>query len=388
MTAGEIVNAAGDSEEDRRGRSGRSGRPRASTAAGGPGAGILPVIAAIGTKVPADSYTQRDILDEFDISDPRVRSVFLNSGIERRYLGLSRRESDGARQVESQGELLRRHAAQGVSLGRGAIEACLQEVGASPSDVRYLCCVTSTGFLTPGLSARLIKEMGIPPDCARLDVVGMGCNAGLNGLTAVTGWSARHPGELGVLACIEVCSAAYVVDSSMRASVVNSLFGDGAAAVSVLTAPARSPRQPALLGFASRLIPEAIDAMRFDWDDTHGKFSFFLDPEVPYILGAQAKQAVSGLLSGTGLRQSDIGHWVIHAGGKKVIDSVRINLGLARHDVRHTIRVLRDYGNLSSASFLFSLERLMHEATVAAGDYGVVMTMGPGSTIEAALIRW
>jgi len=170
--------------------------------------------------------------------------------------------------------------------------------------------------------------------------------------------------------------------------VVNSLFGDGAAAVSVLTAPARSPRQPALLGFASRLIPEAIDAMRFDWDDTHGKFSFFLDPEVPYILGAQAKQAVSGLLSGTGLRQSDIGHWVIHAGGKKVIDSVRINLGLARHDVRHTIRVLRDYGNLSSASFLFSLERLMHEATVAAGDYGVVMTMGPGSTIEAALIRW
>ena len=84
----------------------------------------------------------------------------------------------------------------------------------------------------------------------------------------------------------------------------------------------------------------------------------------------------------------DIAHWVVHSGGKKVIDSVAVNLGLTRYDLRHTISVLRDYGNLSSGSFLFSYERLVEEDAVRPADYGVLMTMGPGSTIETALIQW
>ena len=87
-------------------------------------------------------------------------------------------------------------------------------------------------------------------------------------------------------------------------------------------------------------------------------------------------------------RRSDIAHWIVHSGGKKVIDSVKVNLGLSAHDVRHTISVLHDYGNMSSGSFLFSYERLLEEGTVQAGDYGVMMTMGPGTTIETALLRW
>jgi predicted naringenin-chalcone synthase len=78
----------------------------------------------------------------------------------------------------------------------------------------------------------------------------------------------------------------------------------------------------------------------------------------------------------------------VHSGGKKVIDAVRVNIGLTRHEVRHTVEVLRDYGNLSSGSFLFSYDRLLREQVARAGDYGVLMTMGPGSTIETALIQW
>jgi 3,5-dihydroxyphenylacetyl-CoA synthase len=81
-------------------------------------------------------------------------------------------------------------------------------------------------------------------------------------------------------------------------------------------------------------------------------------------------------------------HWLVHSSGKKVIDSVRINLGLTEHDVRHTTGVLRDYGNLSSGSFLFSYERLCDEGAARPGEHGVLMTMGPGSTIETALVRW
>ncbi|MFE9068518.1 3,5-dihydroxyphenylacetyl-CoA synthase DpgA [Streptomyces violaceusniger] len=354
----------------------------------------------VGTAVPATSYTQQELLDWFAITDPRVRSVFLNSAIERRGLTLPPLVPDGSRGVETQGELLRKHLSNGLSMGQEAVEACLKAANATLADVRYLCCVTTTGMLTPGFSALLIKELGIDRHCSRLDVVGMGCNAGLNALTAVAGWANAHPGELALMVCIEACSAAYVFDGTMRSSVVNSLFGDGSAAVAVLspgnpqeTAGDRRPLPggatgPELLRFSSCIIPEAIDAMRYDWDDSHGKYSFYLDPEVPYVVGAHAEISICRLLEGTGLRLSDISQWVVHSGGKKVIDSVRLNLGLTRHDVRHTTGVLRDHGNLSSGSFLFSYERLMADDCVNPGEFGVFMTMGPGSTIEMALVRW
>ena len=355
-----------------------------------------PRVTGVGTSVPSTAYTQKEMLDAFGITEPRVRSIFLNSAIERRGLTLPPKLPDGSRAVETQGELLAKHVRNGLAMGQEAIEACLKDAGATLADVRYLCCVTSTGFVTPGFSALLIKELGIDRHCSRLDVVGMGCNAGLNAMTAVSGWASAHPGELALMVCIEACSAAYVFDGTMRSSVVNSLFGDGAAAVS-LCAPVRpeasgetesAPSGPGLLRFSSCIIPEASAAMRYDWDETQGKFSFYLDPEVPYVVGANAETALEKLLDGTGLRFSDISHWVIHSGGKKVIDSVRANLGLSRHDVRHTTGVLRDHGNISSGSFLFSYERLRDEGCARPGEFGVLMTMGPGSTIEMALVRW
>lgn len=348
------------------------------------------VIAGVGTAAPQTTYTQQDLLDIFGITDPRVRSVFLNSAIERRGLTLPPVGPDGTRRTETQGELLRKHTRGGLTMGREAVEACLKDAGATLADVRYLCCVTSTGFLTPGFSALLIKELGIDRHCSRLDVVGMGCNAGLNALNAVAGWARAHPGELALMVCIEACSAAYVFDGTMRTSVVNSLFGDGSAAVAVCSPaePEQAPEGPAVLRFSSCIIPEAADAMRYDWDDAQGKFSFFLDPEVPYEVGAHSELALNRLLEPTGLRPSDISHWVVHAGGKKVVDAVRTNIGLSRRDVRHTTGVLRDYGNLSSGSFLFSYERLRAEGCTAPGELGVFMTMGPGSTIEMALARW
>lgn len=351
----------------------------------------VPRITAVGTAVPPCSYTQRELLEIFGVVDPRVRSVFLNSAIERRHLILPPRRADGTRRPETQGELLRKHTRAGLALARQAAGTALERAGAAPADVRYLCCVSSTGFITPGFSALLLKELGVPTHCSRLDVVGMGCNAGLNALAAVAAWTSAHPGRTALMVCVEVCSAAYVVDGTLRTSVVNSLFGDGAAAITVTAGERDEPpgtAGPAVLGFASRMIPEAIDAMRYDWDDDQGRFSFSLAPDVPYVVGAHARRPVDRLLAASGLRRSDIAHWVLHSGGKKVIDSVRVNLGLTRHETRHTTSVLRDYGNLSSAAFLFAYERLTEECAAAPGDHGVLMTMGPGSTIETALVRW
>lgn len=359
-----------------------------------------PRIVGVGTAVTPDSYSQRDLLEIFRISDPRIRSVFLNSAIERRHLTIPPADEQGVPVQEVQGELLAKHKRIAVEMGARALLACLENIGVGLDRLDYLCCVTSTGFLTPGLTALIIKHLGIDPGCHRVDVVGMGCNAGLNALNGTSAWAKANPGRLAVMLCAEACSAAYVFDSTMRTAVVNSLFGDGAAAIGLMAprqGPAAAPghrRQgpvhdgPRVLSFASHIITDAVDAMRYDWDDASAKFSFYLDPEIPYVVGANAERVVDRLLGRAGLRRSDIAHWLVHSGGKKVIDAVRVNIGLTRHEVRHTVEVLRDYGNLSSGSFLFSYDRLLREQVVRTGDYGVLMTMGPGSTIETALIQW
>jgi polyketide synthase Type III len=354
-------------------------------------------IAAVGTAVTHNSYTQAELLNIFGITDPKVRSVFLNSAIRRRFLTLPPRQPGGAVRSEIQGELLQKHKQLALDMGSRAVWTALKNAGLDSSAVDYLCCTTTTGFLTPGLSAHLIREMGLPVNASRVDVVGMGCNAGLNALNATASWAVANPGKVAVMLCAEACSAAYVIDGSMRTAVVNSLFGDGAAAIVLIAdplpqsgAPGAEPpgKGPRILRFASHLITDAIGAMRYDWDDDQNKFSFYLDPQVPYVVGANVEIVVDRLLGGAGLRRSDIGHWLVHSGGKKVIDAVRVNLGLPPYDLRHTTGVLRDYGNLSSGSFLFSYERLLAEGATHAGDYGVLMTMGPGSTIETALVQW
>ncbi|OPF82260.1 type III polyketide synthase [Streptomyces antioxidans] len=351
---------------------------------------LRPRALGVGTAVTSTSYTQQEVLDAFEIIDPKIRSVFLNSAIDRRHLTLPPPDGNGGRVPEPQGDLLDKHKAKAIEMGAEALRACLKRAGAELAELRHLCCVTSTGLLTPGLSALLIKELGIDRHCSRSDIVGMGCNAGLNALGVVTGWAAAHPGELAVVLCAEACSAAYAMDSTMRTAVVNSLFGDGASAIALRSGPdgVADPEGPRILKFASCIIPDASDAMRYDWDREQGRFSFYLDPQIPYVVGAHAELVVDRLLADTGLRRRDISHWLVHSGGKKVIDAVVVNLGLTRYDVRHTVGVLRDYGNVSSGSFLFSYERLLDEGVAEPGEYGVLMTMGPGSTIETALVQW
>lgn len=151
------------------------------------------------------------------------------------------------------------------------------------------------GLPHPGISALLIRDMGISAATSRVDVVGMGCNAGLNALNATAGWAVANPGKVAVMLCTEACSAAYVMDSTLRTAVVNSLFGDGAAAIALIAdtpdtayvtsvAPGGPPSaagSPRILGFASHLITEAIDAMRYDWDDDQGSSASTWTPRSP-----------------------------------------------------------------------------------------------------------
>ena len=233
------------------------------------------------------------------------------------------------------------------------------------------------------------RHLGLRTDCHRVDVVGMGCNAGLNGLNTVSSWVSSNPGKYGLLVCCEINSSMYVNDDRVVTGVVNSLFGDGCGAALLFAGNiSRHKNSPRIVNFCSHLVPEAWKSISYHWSEIHGRFELYLDRSVPEVIGQHASIPLATLLSTSGLKQCDISHWIIHAGGKKVVDSIALINGISEYDVRHTRAVLRDFGNQSSASFLFSYERLVAENVANPGDYGVMITMGPGVTVETALLQW
>lgn len=336
-------------------------------------------IVSIGTANPEGVYDQGDLVRLFGVDNPKIARLFGNSHIQKRHLTLPE-PVDGLMPEESAEQLLAKHKSQAVELGRAAAKKALDDAGLTPADVAYLSVVTSTGFLCPGLTAFLIEDMGFARNVHRIDIVGMGCNGGLNGLQPVVNYCAADEGRVGLLICIEVCSAAYVFDDTLRTAVVNSLFGDGAAAAVVRSG---GDGGLAIHDFESEIIVDEIGAMRFDFEG--GKNSFYLSRNIPYVIGSNCERPIKALLTRNDVRQRDVKHWVIHSGGRKVIDAIKYTLDLTAHDLRHTEGVLQNFGNLSSASFLFSLQRLMEEGVASGGDRTVLMAMGPGATIETCL---
>ncbi len=343
-----------------------------------------PRLLSIATANPGKSYPQSVVSEMLDIQNSKIQKIFTNSHIKTRNLCFPEVDEQGNVPEETSLDLWEKHQKYAVETGERAIQGALDKAGLSVEDIDYIACVTSTGFLCPGLSAHVIKKMGFRQNIHRIDIVGMGCNAGLNGMQPVVNYCKQNPDGYGLLLCSEVCSAAYVKDESIGTAVVNSLFGDGSTAAIFGNSPDLEEGMGAeVLGFESFIIPDHIDAMRFDYDGD--KYSFYLDRQIPYVLGNNIEKPVKALLKKFDLKIRDIDHWVVHSGGRKVIDSIKYNLNITSHDVRHTENVLGNYGNLSSGAFLFSYQGLLEEKVTQKGDYIFMITMGPGTTIECCV---
>jgi len=359
-------------------------------------------IASVASAFPERSYTQHEVGELLGLENTVVRKLLRSPHIRKRHLYLPPADARTGRVAEeSVLDLQAKFRDGALDIGVRAIRGALGAASLTPADVDYILCVTSTGFMVPGLSSLLSRELGFDPKVLRADLVGMGCNAGLNGLNPLVQWISNYPDRVALLVCCEINSAMYVVDQTPRTGIVNSLFGDGAAAA-VLSSGAFSADGasggagasggtgflPWVLDFESFCIPEQWAGMRFDWDAGAGKWSFYVDRDIPQVIGANVREPVTRLLARNGLSFGDVRHWVLHTGGGAVIDAVMAGLDLTEWDVRHTRSVLRDYGNISSGSFLVSLERLLADGSVRDGDLGVMVTMGPGAQIETALISF
>jgi polyketide synthase Type III len=352
-------------------------------------------IASVRSAFPGTAYSQEEIGDLLGLHNPVVRRLLRAPHILKRHLYLPARDSRSGRVAhESVSDLHAKFREGALDIGARAIHTALDAVSLEPVDVDYMMCVTSSGFMVPGLSSLFSRELGFDRRLVRADVVGMGCNAGLNGLNPLVQWVTNHRGQVGLLVCCEINSAMYVLDDTPRTGIVNSLFGDGAAAAVLTTLAENWSVQlpagpvPCVIDFESFCIPDQWAAMRFEWNEEAGKWSFFLDRDIPYVIGFNIREPLERLLDRNELDFCAIKHWVLHTGGGAVIDSMKLSLDLEEHDVRHTRSVLRDYGNISSGSFLVSLERLMAEGGVSPGDHGVMVTMGPGAQIETALLEF
>jgi len=345
-----------------------------------------PAILSIASSNPRRRYTQQQIYElahrasEFYRTE-RIRQIFMNSDIDHRHLYFDIESFDAQ---ESCDQLHRRFREGAMEIGSAAIRSCLSAAKIPETEIDYIIAVSCTGYLCPGLSSLMIKELGMRRDVQRADLLGMGCAGAMPGLQRAFDFVKAYPDRKALLLTVEICSACYYVDDSLETVVGNAICADGAAAVVVGMSEDRSV--PKISGFQTYLEPSLIDSVGFGQRD--GKLRIILSKDIRNIAGQLAKKVITNLLDSFHLTKDQIQHWILHSGGRKVIDNLQTELVLSDDQVRHSKCVLKEFGNMSSPTVLFVLQETMRHSHPKKGDLGVMLAMGPGLALEAALLRW
>lgn len=345
----------------------------------------LPAIQGLATAVPKSCYRQEDIFEilrPYLSQNPHTETIFAHAGVGSRYLTVAGEFYQQERTTQARNE---RYMQEAVPLGALAIRRCLENAGRSIQDVDDLIIVSCTGIDTPGLDLRLAGELGMSPALRRTCVLGMGCYGAFPGLLRAGEAALARPGSTALVLALELCSLHFQPDDPSLENVVSSaLFADGAAAA-LVSARADGPSGPALVDSATYCDYQTFDHMAFHLTD-HG-FRMSLSAYVPRLLAAQVEEFVDQLLGRSGLRRADVKFWGVHPGSSKILDYVQQRVGLTDAQLAPSRKVLFEHGNMSSATVLFVLQELQRQSP-RPGDYGLLMSFGPGLTMEGALVRW
>ncbi len=328
----------------------------------------------------------------------RALAILANSGVKNRYTvrpppWYLAHTSVSERSVVYREEMVR--------LSESAARQALAGAGMEPAQIGLVISTSCTGLMIPPLESHLFNRMGFRPETERMPLTALGCVAGASAVAKAATFLDARPDAAVLIVSTELASlTAQVEDFSMANIVSAALFGDGAAATVVggerfrgAACGGQGPgnggpirRAPRVVGSRSVHFPDTLDMMGFDNCDSGLKI--FLSPQVPRFIRNKLPEHIHSFLADHGVAREGLRHFLLHPGGEKVIAGLEQKLRLSPAESRFSRAVLRDYGNLSSATVLFMLHHFEREAEPAEGDLGLLLAVGPGFCAEMALLQW
>ncbi len=345
-------------------------------------------IAGVGTAVPP-FVVRQDLADSLmarhytGILKPRtmdvLHRVLSHPSIRQRHIAVDNEEQLVGLKNEDPDLRVDRFTRWSVDLAAAALDRALAAARCTAADVTALVVNTCTGYVCPGVSTYLAERLGLSPSVKAFDLVGSGCGGALPCLQLGEGQLEDN----GVVACVsvEICSATYQMGDDISLAISNAIFGDGAAAAVLRRGPGDGLT---LVSSSSRFVPAFRDDVRYVYKS--GRLHNRLSPQLARVVGEIVPPMIRELLARNDVPLFAVAHWAVHSGGDRIIDALQAGLGLSDLQLMATREVLRDYGNMSSPTVLFELERLIL-AGIGKGEWCVMVAFGAGFSAHAYLLR-
>jgi predicted naringenin-chalcone synthase len=311
----------------------------------------------------------------------KVIKIFEGAQVDKRYSIMNPEEVFIATSFEDKNRIYVREAKK---LGKKVLEKALKQADWSPESLDYIITVSCTGIMIPSLDAYLINDLELRQDIVRLPVTEMGCAAGISGMIYAKQFLQANPNKRAAIVSFEAPTATFQLnDLSMANMVSSAIFGDGSACV--LMSSEEACKGPEIIDESMYHFYNDTHMMGFDL--TNSGLKMILDIDVPEKISDHFPGIIHPFLKANDTKIEDINHLIFHPGGKKIINTVEALFGAMGKNIDDTKEVLRLFGNMSSATVLYVLERMLKK-DMKKGEKGLMLSFGPGFSAQRILLQW
>jgi alkylresorcinol/alkylpyrone synthase len=315
------------------------------------------------------------------VSIPKAIQIFRNAGVDTRYSVLPVEEIPEERDFREKNLLYMKY---GTALGERALKSVFEKTGITPMEIDLFITVSCTGFMIPSLDAHLMNCFPFRSNVRRLPVAELGCAAGVSSLIMASDYIRAYPDSNVLILSLELCTLnIQPADTSADHVISTALFGDGAAAA-IVTGKAGHGLH--MLSTANRFFPRTLDFMGYDVETTG--LHIFLSPEIPRFILQNISPQMESILAETGLSVEDIDSWLFHPGSSRILKALEKGLDIEGGKLTESTEVLRNYGNLSSATIFFIIDTYLRNERKQSGSYQVIGAVGPGFGFDTVLTQW